>query len=108
MRQYMLSNMEPDEILRSGSVLADLGETINYNLTRKNKDATQFEGRATNIYMGFRAAKTFRTFLEKEGQDFLEKIDNWLSNHELTTKKQKKEKTVRIGVGLYQINDHSH
>ncbi|MDP6673665.1 MAG: DUF6502 family protein [Gammaproteobacteria bacterium] len=108
MRQYMLSDMNPDAILRSGSVLADLGETVNFNLSRVDKDVAQFEGRATNIYIGLRAAKTFRSFLEKEGQAFLERVDNWLSNHELTDEKRKKEKTIRMGVGLYQVRDHSH
>ncbi len=104
-RNYLLSDMDPEAIIRSGSVLADLGETINYNLSRGDNDVTRFEGRATNIHIGPRAARTFRSFLEKEGQAFLERVDDWLSGHELTPAKQKNKKMVRLGVGLYQIEE---
>lgn len=105
MRHYLLSDMNPDAILRSGSVLEDLGDTINYNLSRADNDVTRFEGRATNIYIGSEAIKPFRSFLEKEGQAFLEQVDNWLSRHELSTARRKTRKAVRMGVGLYQIGD---
>jgi len=42
MRHYMLSDMNPEAIIRSGSVLADLGETVNYNLSRTDNDVTRF------------------------------------------------------------------
>lgn len=105
MRHYLLSDMDPDAILRSGSVVADLGETVNYNLSRTNNKVARFEGRATNIYMGSEAVTGFRSFLEKEGQAFLERVDDWLSHHELSPKKRKSRKAFRLGVGLYQIED---
>jgi hypothetical protein len=48
--------------------------------------------------------------LQKEAQGFLERIDKWLTAHETQpganpTANPTAGQTVRLGVGLYQIQD---
>jgi hypothetical protein len=101
MRYY--SPAAPDEaaVLRSGSVLEDLGATVAENLLRA-EDRTRFEGRATNARIARGARRKFRDYIESRGMAFLEDIDRWLSRHESS---DPEEKGVRLGIGVYQIQD---
>jgi hypothetical protein len=104
-RYFMPSPLDPMAMLRAGAVLRDLGNTVAYNLDREDGAATRFEGRATNVQMRTKDAKAFRAFLEREGQGFLERIDEWLSVHEATTAERQRYPMRRFGVGIYQIHD---
>ena len=99
MRVYMPVHMDPEEILTSGSVLEDLGDTVAYNLHRGTDDLPRFERRATNTEMPESIAPEFKEFLDREGQAFLERVDAWLSEHE----DAKSDKHVRLGLGAYWI-----
>ena len=104
-RYYMPLPMDPDAVFRAGSVLQDLGNTIDYNLVRDADDPTRFEGRATNANVRNVDVKAFRAFLETEGQDLLERVDEWLARHEPSADTRRKYKITRLGVGVYQIQD---
>jgi hypothetical protein len=116
-RYYVPSQADPGALLRAGSVINDLSSTLYYNLYKaeptKNKPL-HFERRATNIQMSSEKALAFREFVEKEGQEFLEKIDAWLSKHESAPAQIDnssntdpiKTKTVRLGVGTYLIEQN--
>ena len=81
-RYYMPVLMDPEQMLRSGSVLEDIGETVAYNLHRTEDDPSRFERRATNTRIPPEAVPEFREFIEQEGQAFLEKVDAWLTENE--------------------------
>jgi hypothetical protein len=52
------------------------------------------------------ALPEFRKFLEQEGQAFLERVDQWLSAHEVSTSRNDPAAApVRLGVGVYHIQD---
>ncbi len=104
-RFYMPLAIDSGAVLRGGSVLRDLGNTIDYNLVRDAEAPTRFEGRATNANVRATDAAEFRDFLEVEGQSFLERIDEWLAHHEPSAETQRKYKTTRLGIGIYQIQD---
>jgi hypothetical protein len=107
MRYYIPESQDPDAVLRAGSVLEDLGNTVTFNLDR-DKDAeapTRFEGRATNASVRASAANKFREYLEKEAQEMLERTDAWLARHEQAPESSRQERRVRLGLGLYQIGD---
>jgi len=104
-RYYMPLAMDPDAVLRAGSVLQDLGNTADYNLERSAEHPTRFEGRATNANVRKSDVKEFRMFLEGEGQGLLERVDEWLSRHEVSADSQRPQKSVRLGIGVYQIQD---
>ena len=104
-RYYMPVHMDPEQTLRSGSVLEDVGLTIAYNLHRQEKDLSRFERRATNTRMSRDVVPEFREFLELEGQALLEKVDAWLTEHEKG--EGDTSTSVRLGLGAYWIQDDS-
>jgi len=107
MRYYMPDTQDPDAVLRTGSVLEDIGNTAAFNLDRDKEavEPTRFEGRATSASVRASAAKEFRAYLEDEAQGMLERVDEWLSRHEKPPASKKAERSVRLGVGVYQIQD---
>lgn len=102
-RYYMPVAADPEQILRSGGVFADLGKTIEYNLRRREDDPARFERRATNICMSPETVPAFREFIEAEGQAFLERVDAWLTAHEQP--EDDDGPRVRLGLGAYWIED---
>ena len=102
-RYYMPVLMDPEQMLRSGSVLEDIGETVAYNLHRAEKDPSRFERRATNTNMSAKDRALFREFLEREGQAFLERVDAWLTEHEGS--ESDKSSNLRLGLGAYWIEE---
>lgn len=107
MRYYMPDSQDPDAVLRTGSVLEDIGNTAAFNLDRDNEAAepTRFEGRATSADVRASAVKEFRAYLEDEAQGLLERVDDWLSRNEAPSTGKRPERRVRLGVGVYQIQD---
>jgi hypothetical protein len=105
-RYYMPLQMDPDAMVRAGSMLEDLGTTVSFNLGRPEDEPRRFAGRATNTRISPADARRFRAYLELEGQAFLERVDEWLSRHELADDGTGgKARTFRIGVGVYGIHD---
>ncbi len=100
-RYYMPQQLDPAMVLSSGSVLEDVGNTVAYNLARGDGDRPRFERRATNTRVAARVAPKFQDFLEREGQAFLERVDQWLTDHEVDPKGT--EKAIRLGLGAYWI-----
>ena len=107
MRYYMPDLLDPDAVLRSGSVLEDLGNTTAHNLVcdQKAGEETRFEGRATSAIVRASSVKAFRAYLEGEAQGMLECADDWLAKHEKSPTSKRPERSVRLGVGVYQIQD---
>jgi hypothetical protein len=103
MRTYMPRQLDEAQILSSGSVLQDLGKTVAYNLYRDEDDMPKFERRASNMRVRASAVPAFQAFLDKEGQEFLERVDAWLSANEAD--EDSEETTVRLGLGAYWIEE---
>jgi hypothetical protein len=89
---------------RAGSVLADIATTLEHNLSRGLRDPSRFEGRAQNRQVDPRNLPAFRAFVEREAQGLLERVDDWLASHESETTTEGAA-TVRLGVGVYAIQD---
>ncbi len=105
-RYYMPLPMDPDAMVRGGSMLEDLGDTVSFNLGKPESEPSRFAGRATNNRIRLADARRFRAYLEQEGQAFLERIDIWLSRHEAPAgDAAAKARTLRVGVGVYGIHD---
>lgn len=104
-RFYMPVAMDPGMVLQAGSVMHDLGVAVEYNLARKPGEPSRFVGRASNTRVQAADAAAFRAWLESEGQAFLERSDAWLSQHEAKPGAPRKQRVVRLGVGLFQIKD---
>lgn len=100
-RYFVPAQSDPGALLRAGSVFNDLGSTLHHNLYKANKQQPlRFERRASNTQMSPGNLAAFQTFVEQEGQAFLEKVDAWLSEHEQTDTNSGDE-LMRMGVGTY-------
>jgi hypothetical protein len=105
-RNYIPHAMDEQLIRLWGTVLADVGTTYVHNLTRNAKSAARFERAAVNDRIAVSALPEFREFLEREGQAFLERIDAWLTAHELQNGEDNPDvETTRLGIGVYHIQD---
>ncbi|HEX7082412.1 MAG TPA: DUF6502 family protein [Gammaproteobacteria bacterium] len=101
-RYYLPVATDPERVLRSGSVLADLARTVEHNLHPRNGEPARFERRATNTHMPASAVAEFRKFIEAEAQAFLERVDAWLTAHEHSADDGP---GIRLGLGVYWIQD---
>ena len=105
-RYYMPDPMDPEAVTRSGSVINDLGTTVAFNLARESNDRSRFEGRASGASIPADMIDEYRDFLETQGQAFLERVDDWLESNEMRTDPAIDGKeVVRLGVGVYMIQD---
>jgi hypothetical protein len=95
--------MDAGQIRLWGSVLQDVGATLEHNLTRDVRTAPRFERRALSVRVDQRALPAFKQFLEQEGQAFLERVDDWLTAHQV--REDADDEAVRLGAGVYHIED---
>jgi hypothetical protein len=102
-RVYIPLRVDPAKVRRAGSVLADLGETVVHDLICGSADALRFERRAENDRIDPRHLEAFRSMLEREGQQFLERVDDWLTQHERKAGDPATTTPLRLGAGLYHI-----
>lgn len=101
-RSYIPAPTDPQQMLRIGKLLDDVGSAAAHNLYRAKDEPARFERRATNTQVPANAVAAFRDFVEDEGQSFLERIDAWLTDHE----DGEAENRVRLGLGAYWIEEH--
>ena len=104
MRTYIQARLDPEKILRAGSVLEDLGNTVVFDLTAPANERLRFERRAENASIDLRDVPAFQDFLEQEGMAFLQRVDDWLTRHEQPGGVTAGPR-VRLGVGLFHIQD---
>jgi len=107
-RDYMPGIVDPaapEAVTRSGSVLEDIGNTVEHNLVRGPGGIPRFERRATNINLDPACVDEFRRFVNREGQAFLERVDAWLTEHEMTEDEIRETEPVRLGLGMYWIQE---
>ena len=105
-RFYMPKQMDPEWILLAGDILHELGATLNHNLTRDDNSPSRFQGRATENRIAADALPEFHALIEREGQEFLERIDDWLTAHR-ADEDSIDVANLRMGVGLYAIEEQT-
>jgi hypothetical protein len=105
-RNYIPHAVDEQLIRLWGSVLADVATTYGHNLTRTAKVPARFERAAVNDRVAVSALPEFRKFLESEGQAFLERIDAWLTAHQVQDGGGSLSvEAARLGAGVYHIQD---
>jgi hypothetical protein len=102
-RTYIPLQLDPDKILRAGDVLNDIGTTVVHDLAAPPGVPLRFERRAENDAMDPAVLPRFREFLDREGQAFLERVDDWLSLHASAPTSEAGRPRMRLGVGMYHI-----
>jgi hypothetical protein len=108
-RYYMPSQLSPENVHRTALVVADICETLHYNLLRDSKQKSRIEGRAQNSFIRKKDIPKFHKFVDVEGQKFLEKIDEWLTKYDVSHDHENEDLT-RLGMGLYYLqgNESNH
>ena len=104
-RIYIPHTMDEEVIRLWGTILADIATTCTHNLTHNAKTPARFERAAVNDRVRASALPEFRQFLNQEGQAFLERLDAWLTAHEARDDAGSAEATIRLGVGMYHVQD---
>jgi hypothetical protein len=102
-RAYVPRGVSGERLRLWSSVLSDIANTIEHNLSRDASMPSRFERRALNLKVDRKALPEFRRLVEAEGQAFLERIDDWLSAHQVDA--HAADDGIRLGVGLYHIED---
>ena len=112
-RYFFCANTDPQALLRAGTVVNELANTLFHNIyvvDEENTITPRFEGRASNNLISEEHIEEFKKFLDIEGQQFLERIDDWLTQHEQGPEKhpsplgtQETKKLIRLGVGVFGI-----
>ncbi|HVY80257.1 MAG TPA: DUF6502 family protein [Steroidobacteraceae bacterium] len=105
-RNYIPHAVDEHLVRLWGTVLADVAATYAHNMMRDARTPARFERAAVNARIDADALPEFRRFLEKEGQSFLERVDAWLTAHEVpAAPAERAARTLRLGAGLYHIQD---
>jgi Family of unknown function (DUF6502) len=102
-RNYRLDTVSTEALARAASVLADIGHTVTHNLYHDARQQSRFEARASNVNIPPRALPAYREFIYRESQAFLERVDAWLSQHEVPDAEAQRTAAQRVGVGVYWI-----
>jgi len=102
-RAYVPVGLPVERLRLWASVLSDVANTIDHNFSRAPDVPAKFERRALSLNIDPEALPEFRRLLEREGQAMLERIDDWLSAHEVADAKG--SDALRLGVGIYHIED---
>ncbi len=104
-RDFVIPSLDPAMVQQMGLALHDHAKTLDYNLNEEHGEERRFEGMADNINMSPESAEKFRELIATRGLSFLEDVDSWLSDNEVTEDTPKNK--VRLGVGVYLIYDES-
>jgi len=105
MRDYLPHSMDAHLIRLWGSVVADVARTYAHNMTRSGKTPPRFERAAVNDRIPVDAVPEFLEILNQEGQAFLERMDQWLTAHQTRDRSRSDTPSVRLGIGIYQVQD---
>jgi hypothetical protein len=105
-RDYIPHTLDEQLIRLWGTVVADVASTYVHNLTRTGRTVMRFERSAVNDRMPADALPDFLQLLDAEGQQFLERVDQWLTAREHKGDAAGDDsQSIRLGVGVYQIQD---
>jgi hypothetical protein len=100
-RYHMPVEMDAGSIRFFGTNLFDHANTLCNNVTDDTSES-RLEGFAVDDQIDPEAVEEFRAYLDERGQQFLEEIDDWLSQHRLDPNKSEST-PVRLGLGVYAI-----
>ena len=100
-KHYIPRRADANNLERVCQVINDLATAGSHNLYRRSGQVTRFERIVMNQEIPVSKEREFHAFLETEGQQFLERIDQWLSQ---AVTERPNEPKKRMGAGVYQIS----
>src|SRR4029077_14795750 len=106
---YIPHAMDEQLIRLWGTVIADVAGTYVHNLTLADKATRRFERSAVNDQIPATAIPEFTRLLHREGQEFLERMDQWLTAQEHAHASPGRQVgKVRLGGWLLHISGGVH
>lgn len=100
-RHYVRKKLDPDIVKYMGIALHEHATTLAHNIDQERKGPPRFERMASNTNVSSKHVKAFQQMIEENGQEFLERIDEWLSGHEVKPNTRNPGHPVTLGVGMY-------
>ncbi len=102
-RSYIPNAADPAKFHAMSVAFTDLAKTLDQNL-RPDEDHKLFERRvwAPNGVTSSDALE-FDNIVKDRGQQFLESLDDWLTDRETKASKREQEPKVRLGVAMYMF-----
>lgn len=106
MRYYQPAAADPENLKFAVDRIHDVMQTMNNNVFVDEHSTPRFGGFAANDRIPVDVIPLFAEFLDKRGQEFLEEIDDWLTEHADTSGDSTTE-TARVGIGLFATEEHT-
>lgn len=113
-RPYITGRLKPESIERMSWVVRDLAETLEFNLNPSRETPARFERRMyTHEPLAGPLLEGFRELVQEDGQTFLSRLDNWLSDQFKDIRRRRRNTGVdtppmseapdarHVGVGVY-------
>ncbi len=104
-RNYIPEGFSEENIRMLGDAVHDLASTINYNLNGDGSQPPRLRRVVENLHIRPDAVACFHALAADEGQKLLEKLDDWLSDHETDNTNDSNNNGMRTGVGIYFFQD---
>ncbi|MEO0421015.1 MAG: DUF6502 family protein [Pseudomonadota bacterium] len=105
--RYYIATRSPMEAQYLGDVLHDLASTIEFNFDPERNELSpkRFERWVATDKVDPAAMEDFRDIVKEGGSRFLERLDTWLSLHEITSSDDTDASPTRTRVGVYFYED---
>ncbi len=103
---YIPSEDPIENIHILGTDVEELIATIDHNLTH-GSDQLRFQRKVSNLNMSPKHLKSFQQLSAKEAQWLLERLDSWLTEHELDPESETDHKPVKVCMGIYYYENPS-
>jgi hypothetical protein len=103
-RNYIAAPLQPVHAQYIGDVIHDLAATIEHNFNPARVGPLRFERWVATENLNPNSIRSFRDLVKEHGQRFLEKLDNWLSLHEIT-EDEGSPSALRTRVGVYMYEE---
>jgi len=105
-RYYQPAATDDENLVFAADRIHDVAATMNNNVFVGDSGTPRFGGFAANDSIPTAVIPEFRAFLDKRGQEFLEEIDDWLTQHAVPDS-QLNTDTARVGIGLFATEEQT-
>lgn len=103
-KQAYVPGKDPVGIIRIlGVDTSELLNTIDYNLSDDNNDK-RYQRKVSSALLNQNAIEEFKTLSNKQSQALLEKLDAWISEHEVNSDD---ENAIYVSLGIYYYEEES-
>jgi len=103
---YVPSEDPVENIHILGTDVEELISTIDHNLTH-DTDHLRFQRKVNTQHLSSQHLKSFQELSAKEAQWLLERLDSWLTEHEISPDSDTNNEAVKVCVGIYYYEDSS-